>query len=95
MSLRYKDAVHIEKGSLVSGWLTPAYVFSWAEDDDTSLTKPVRVHASERVVRNWGINWFRAHDVEAAFRARRNDWLANAGDAKDDGRDFRVFEIPV
>ena len=95
MALRFRPEVHIEKGRELNGGFTPAFVFSWADDENEDRhVKSVRVQADESVVRNWGINWFRDADVQAAFRARRDAWLSAAANAKDDGRDYRVFEIP-
>ena len=94
MPLKYRHEVHIEKGREFNGAFTPAFVFSWADDEEGRKgVKSVRVQASESVVRGWGVNFFRDRDVEAAFRERRDAWLKYAEDANDDGRASRVFEI--
>jgi hypothetical protein len=96
MTLKYDEAVHIEKGREVGNTLSPAFVFSWLKDDcvNEDVVKRVRVQASERVWDSWGVKWNDDQAVKAAFRSRRDAYIEQAAKAEDTGRDYRIFEMP-
>ena len=74
MGFTFRDDVHIEKGTILNGQFTPAFVFSWADDEHGNR---VRVQADDKLVGAWGVNWMREREVEKAFRDRRDTWLVD------------------
>ena len=61
---------------------------------EPSEVKPVRVQATEDVVRRWGVNWTDDDAVKAAFRDRRLAYLESAATATDTLQPHRVYDVP-
>ncbi len=95
MTLKYDDDVKLAKGSPIGNALPPGYVFSWLRDDAASEDhiKPIRVQASESVVRSWGVKWTDEEAARLVFRARRASYIEQAAQANDTGLEYRVFMV--